>query len=460
MDIKSFIREKIPFYIPLDKYIYRGRKDSFIKQLHWCEDASYEEVSAWQLKKVATIVDYAFLHVPYYHQLYARLGYKPGDLKTWNDFYQLPVLSKDDIKQNLQLFTADEAKKMDASICYTGGSTGKPMAFYLDLDIRIREQAFFEYYWKLQGYHYGEKCIILRGHSVKDVNCRTKLDQTKHYLICDSRCVDSRDETLETIHAMKKFGARVIQAYPSSIYTLAKTCMAYGIDAPHFDIVLLGSENTYPDQLHVIQEFFSVKHLAFHYGHSECAIIAIKYRENNCLGFCPVYGVTEVLDTQHNSVSCGELGELIATGFNRSTPFIRYATGDYAVKSDYTAMDEMKNYFSVERIEGRKHEFIVTKNKRRMSLCTIAGAHLHSLSEIGDMQYEQREIGKLIVWVTRKPGTQSVECNVQSQIANEIHAAIANTGEMDVVVKEVNKIPKSTIGKNIMLVQHIDLDSI
>lgn len=455
MSYKDKIKE-IPFGVPFEKYRDYFQKKRFKHFLTKTEMWTEEQTREWQLERLREIVDYAYVHVPLYKRIYSTVGYRLGDIRTFADFQSLPTVSKSDIKADLQAASTDEVSKMCGHICHTGGSTDKPMQFYLDSAIVARERAFFEYYWEKNGFRFGQKCVVLRGHQAyPELGRYTKKDYASNYLLCDSRFISERHAFLSIDRDIKSYGARIMQAYPSSAYLLAKSYVSHGIIAPHFDYVFLGSENTYENQIATIQEVFSAKNILFHYGHSECAAIAIKYANNMNLGFCPFYGLAEFLDDRGAEINIGELGEIVATGFNHSTPFIRYRTGDYAIKSSYKSSDYMANYTSVDRIEGRKHEFVLTKDERKVSLCAVAGAHIHSLSKIGDMQYAQKEPGKLSIMVTSMDVT-AVPSDVLDEIKKDFEVFFKGT--MDIEVKPVATLAKTPAGKKIMLFQSLDLN--
>lgn len=445
-----------PIYIPIAKYHYYFAKKEFKNLLTQCENWDIEQVREWQLRKVQQVVDFAFENVPFYNQLYKSVGYKTGDITCWEDFERLPLVSKSDIKTNLELFTAPQIAQLNAHRCHTGGSTDKPMEFFLDKATEVRELAFFEYYWSKNGYTFGEKCVVLRGHQVANPAraTYTQKDNTQHYLVCDSRYLSDADAVKSMVYDIKRFDARVLQAYPSSAYFFAKAIVALGIEPPHFEYIFLGSENTYEDQIDFIKQVFSANDVLYHYGHSECAGIAIKYPERKEMGFCPVYGITEFI-TPENYSTDARTKEIVTTGWNLSTPFIRYKTGDYAIVSDYTSNDYLKCYKSVERIEGRMHEYLVTKDLRKISLCNIAGAHIPSLSLVGDMQYEQDSIGAVTIYVTPPYEGATLNTDLLSQIQNDYDKIFAST--MDVTIKVVEQLRKSPIGKKILLIQHLDL---
>lgn len=454
-NIKNRIKD-IPFGISLEKYRWFFQKQRFRHFFEETEAWSSEQMRDWQLMKLKEVVDYAYIHVPLYRHLYSAVGYSLGEIRSISDFCSLPTISKADIKKDLASASTEELAKIGGRLCHTGGSTDKPMQFYLDPETIVREKAFFEYYWRKNGFKFGQKCVVLRGYQAQpEIRRFTRIDYSSNYLLCDSRFITEEQAFYAIDKDIRRFGAGILQAYPSSAYLLAKSYVSHGIIAPHFDYIFLGSENTYESHISVIKEVFTAKNVIYHYGHSECASIAIKYAESSRLGFCPFYGLTEFLDDKNSEISENNMGEIVATGFNHSTPFIRYRTGDYAVKSAYHSSDYMANYQAVDRIEGRKHEFVLTKDNRKVSLCAIAGAHIHSLSRIGDMQYAQKEIGKLIVLVTAL-NNSVVSDEILEEISNDFNQFFKGT--MDIEVKLVDALARTPGGKKIMLLQSKDIN--
>lgn len=98
------------------------------------------------------------------------------------------------------------------------------------------------------------------------------------------------------------------------------------------------------------------------------------------------------------------------------------------------------------------HEFIYTKDKRSVSICTVGGAHIKELNSILDMQYEQFKEGELILNIVENPEQKLSDEDIIS-IQKKYEALFEN--QMRCTVKSVNMIERSGRGKKIMLLQHI-----
>ena len=77
-----------------------------------------ETIQAWQLCRIREIVDYAFLNIPLYRKKYSEIGYEVGSIKTWDDFYKLPYLTKEELKgfkiSNEPMLVSDIVKTLNS----------------------------------------------------------------------------------------------------------------------------------------------------------------------------------------------------------------------------------------------------------------------------------------------------------------------------------------------------------
>jgi phenylacetate-CoA ligase len=79
-----------------------------------------------------SLVRHCWSHVPYYQHLFRRIGFHPNDLTDETVFAQLPILEKDDIRENMQRLLAENVPARFRRASATGGSTGQPLKVYLD----------------------------------------------------------------------------------------------------------------------------------------------------------------------------------------------------------------------------------------------------------------------------------------------------------------------------------------
>lgn len=448
-------------YVALLPYAVTRPKDfrntyAFLKKT---ESWSSDQIINWQFEKVRDIVLHAYANVQFYHDAYKKEGFEPGDFKSIEVMKKLPTITKQIIKNQPNSFIAKNIAPRDYFSCQTSGSTASPMQFYQDYSIMHADTAFHYYIWEKHGYRMGQKCIVIRGNKIAQLDKLVfhTYDRIANYKIFDSDYLNT-DYLPYYDKEIRRFGADVLFGYPSSIFSLARAYELTGIQPPRFSIVVMSSESVYEDQLAFIRKMFSADIVTFNYGHSERVLLGSKYMENNRTGFFPQYGYFELLDPQGNSVpSPCTVGEITGTGFSKSMPLIRYRTDDYALSSTYKSNDFMKHCSAVERIEGRLQEFIVTSDYRLISLVSVAGAHLEELCVLMDMQYQQDCIGELLVKGVENPCRPITQSEID-KILWVLEKKFEN--KIRVRFQKVNCIKRTSVNKKVMLIQNLEIGSL
>lgn len=108
---------------------------------YWNEDIEtmdYESMKALQSERLVRQVRHVYDHVPYYRKLMDEKGVSPDDIKSVDDLYKLPFLSKADLRDNYPDGLLAVPKSECVRIHATSGTTGKrAIAFYTAKDIDI-----------------------------------------------------------------------------------------------------------------------------------------------------------------------------------------------------------------------------------------------------------------------------------------------------------------------------------
>jgi phenylacetate-CoA ligase len=107
------------------------------KDRHWFRDRELmdpEEQLGIILNKIRAQMAYAYRHAPLYRSKWNAAGLEPGDIRTLEDFHKVPILTKQEIRQDQQ-----EHPPFGSYLCIprsqihrihgTSGTTGKPTAY-------------------------------------------------------------------------------------------------------------------------------------------------------------------------------------------------------------------------------------------------------------------------------------------------------------------------------------------
>jgi phenylacetate-CoA ligase len=125
---------------------------------------SRDELLAWQLDRIRRLIDHAYAKIPFYRGLYERAGFQPADLKSWDDFARLPIVTKDDVIANYPQQMLESGYDLDQLIVSrSSGSTGKvldiaydqrAMSTFILAGLRLYRMGFRYLPWHRQLYIY------------------------------------------------------------------------------------------------------------------------------------------------------------------------------------------------------------------------------------------------------------------------------------------------------------------
>ena len=89
------------------------------------ECASQEQIKAWQSERLVAQVKHVWENVPYYRKKMEEKGVTPDDIKSRDDLYKLPFISKADLREAYPYGLVGVPLKDCVRIQSTSGTTGK-----------------------------------------------------------------------------------------------------------------------------------------------------------------------------------------------------------------------------------------------------------------------------------------------------------------------------------------------
>ncbi|GAB6150666.1 phenylacetate--CoA ligase family protein [Clostridium novyi] len=438
----------IPDYARCGK-VFRNTYN-FLDKSQWWSKEKLQEYQFYNLKK---IINHSYETVPYYTRLFNEYDIKPSNIQNFNDFKIIPYLTKEIIQNNLSELISQKYKKKNVKYVTTGGSTGRPMGFYVDEDYdKAIEWAFIAHMWNRVGYNpkRRNKFVILRG----------RIPNNGIYEYKDGNLILSSFELTENnmqlyIELIERFNPDFIQAYPSSIDILSKYISSNykKIKIDNLKAIICGSENIYDFQRKNIEEVFKVRVYSF-YGHTEHACIGGECEKHNYYHIQSEYGYTELINEYGNEVFReDEIGELVVTGFNNYVvPFIRYKTADMAINTNKKCSCG-REYKIIKKLDGRKQEFIITKQGTKIALTSIIFAqHFDVMGKIKNWQIEQNNMGKIVFRIEDNSNLKGISFD---EIKRKIEQVTQN--QIDVRIEIVKKINRTNRGKYKFLIQNIPI---
>lgn len=291
---------------------------------------SYDDLKRDQEKQLRYLIEFSYENVPYYHNLFERLGLLPMDIRTIEDLENLPILTKDIIKKHWEELKPRNLSSMKYYNRATGGSTGTPMQYRLSKRDRFLSGALLYRGWGYGGFELGDKMAFLGGSSL-GIGIKFDLTKKVHEIARNIRKLSSFDmgesEMGEYTQILNSFRPRFIMGYASSIYFYTRWLEESHISIPPPEGVFSTAEKLFPHMRKTIGDLFGCD-VYDNYGLNDGGVSAFDCPEHAGLHIDTERSIMEVVDSKGHQIDCGE-GQILATSLhNFAMPFIRYTTGD------------------------------------------------------------------------------------------------------------------------------------
>jgi phenylacetate-CoA ligase len=326
--MNRFLIRKVLF--PAYRALKRDRVLAYLAEMRRVEVMEPGEIRTFQWKKLRKLLEYASTHVPYYREMFRQLGATPGDFKCEEDLRRLPVLRKQDIRENSDAMISEIYPRGGMDRDSTGGSTGENLYFFVGREatqarrannIRMNEWIDIEL---------GDKMALLWGTAFDMEKSRKMVNALKSWLsntLLLSAYRMDEDSVESYVERLKRFKPDLMVGYPSALTHFSSSMLAAGGNGIKPRAVLLSGETLYEYQREIIERAFGAKAYN-HYGCREFGAIARECRlrkgmhitcERILLEEVPVAG----------SAGGEKVTELLVTDLDSfAMPFIRYAIED------------------------------------------------------------------------------------------------------------------------------------
>lgn len=387
-------------FLPLADKMMGTTVSRSYKNLKRLQDCSNDEVRKWQNEKLNRLIHQCYFHSVYYRGIFEKLGLKPDDILSIEDLEKLPVLSKDDIRNNYKDIVPDNLSELKYKRSATGGSTGDPLMYLSDYNSWSMSNANNIMNWENTGYRYGDKYVAL-GSTSLNVHKRNGIKHRIYYKLKGKIGLNGINMSdiicKEYINFIVQHGIRYIYGYASAIYLLAR----YAINKnKHLDIkacystseVLTESFRT------IIEEAFNCKVMDC-YGANDGGLTA--YSEES--GF---YKVGYNCLIRQESINENGVGSILVTDLsNFAMPFINYRLGDEILIDRCKNISYPYNGQIINKVLGRSSDILFLKNGR-----VLTGPGFTVLFKDIPVEYyciEKLPDDSITCWLIKLPGYNS-----------------------------------------------------
>lgn len=344
------------------------------------EDAKIESYS---IENFNRIFQYA-KKIDFYKEKYKKSGVFDLEIKTLADIKKIPMLTREEIRDNLNLFKGKYLEK-------TGGSSGNPLKVYLDTEIWSREWAHYHHIWSKIDYNYTDVKCVFKRENARDSFIRYSFDHNEYIV----NTYNIKQENIEDFcDLIEKRKIQYFHGYPSSIYDFLRKIDAMlsekqrQIIKNSIKCCFFSSEMLLPSAIKYVKDYWGFSFIVC-YGHTEACVLASS--DVNTLTYTPkhTYGYVE----EENSM-------LLGTSFhNYDMPLIRYRTDDLI--ESYKNKNGLLKSFKIKK--GRKLDFFYDRKGLKVYyLDLFYETEGEIFKYIHYLQFFQQKEGETTLFLTKK----------------------------------------------------------
>lgn len=428
-----------------------ARSRELLEQSQWY---SAEELASYQDEQLRHLVKHAYETVPYYRRVFDARRLKPEDFKSQQDLVKLPVLTRKDIQLNFDDLRSRAFSKGQLKLGHTSGTTGSPLEVYYDARVIHITYALMDrqYRWADANlWRSGDRIAVLRGNVIVPVS-RRRPPFWRHNYYHNQLLLSSFHLSQENLpiylHELQRFAPVVIDGYPSTVYLLARYLLSIGQTFP-VKAVITGSETLYDFQRAAIEKAFDCR-IFDYFAAAERVLFATECNHHEGHHVSAEYGITEILDENHQPLPTGQQGLLVGTSLhNYGMPLIRYITNDISALKNRSCSCG-RSLPLMEDVTTKAEDILALRDGRMISPSVLTHPfkpmHCVEQSQIIQEDYDRITI-KIVPNGEFRPADSE-------HLIREFRARLGE--DMHIQIETVQELPRTRSGKFKWVISRVD----
>lgn len=413
-----------------------------LKELRMSETWSIAKIQELQFIKLKKLLQHAYDNTTFYKRRFDEVDLVPGKMQDLEEMRKIPILRKEDVRENLGSMLAKCYKAEQLHTSETGGTTGVKMKFYRDnASLSLKEASLYRFEnWA--GWDFGERVGVIWPATADYVGYWSWKAKLKNELF--GRQVVLPAATLnekiikDYVALLIKRKPAIIRGFSTPVFEVASYICNKGIEIPLKGVITTG-EPLFLHQRETIQKGFQCK-VYDSYRTREAGPVA-----QQCDELAGLHVNAECLYVEVEPMPGLEdgTGEIIITDLvNYGMPLIRYSIGDFGKLSDKTCTCG-RGLPLIESISGRTADVFMAPDGRKVMAGSLV---LYLVDEapglLGQVQIIQDALNHIIIRMTPNPKPSQEIKDYQVKRVEQLFGP-----EMKVSFEIVDRIPRGPSGK-------------
>ena len=319
-----------PFAKFIDGLISKPVRDA-LRILKFGDNATLSEITEFRNQAFNDLVDHAYKNVPYYQNIMDEYGIPPKSIQSLEDLERFPILTKDAIR-----LAGDGLRAINYSdnACVrrrSGGTTGEPIASYVDYRAQALETyaCFRGFEW--MGWRPGLRIVRLFGGSLGQPVKYSFRHQAREFALGRISLPAfelDKNNVGQYIEKINQTGECILVGYASAIYNLALYAKEQNLVPKNINCVFSTSEVMPDHWKNIISQVFSCP-VKNYYGCGEINSLGFQVAESGLYWIPDEHVHIESIDNENSFSRIRQENNLIVTSlFNYAQPLIRYQNDD------------------------------------------------------------------------------------------------------------------------------------
>jgi phenylacetate-CoA ligase len=434
--------KKIAFL--LKNKVFRASAVRKYKELLSNDRLSKQDLDKLNFEKRKNIVNFAYLNVPFYRDFYNSKGFDPKKLVNEEDWALVPVLTKQDIRENFDSLIATNAYKKRYVLSSTGGTSGEPLKVLHDKGnfLDVYGWRVFDWWDISLGTNIAFVFRLVRGTRIKKI-INSILWYPTNRVFLDASNVSEQDIQI-FIKTIKRNKTKVIQGYTGAVNEVANYIINNNIKINGIEAIWTTSSPMTHSIRKNIEKAFDSK-VYDQYGSGEVYWIATECSVHKGLHVHSDVRQIDIVDDNYETLPDGEVGNILVSDLdNYIFPIIRYKNGDLSSFSTYPC-DCERPYKLLEKIYGRVSDLIKLPNGSFISGDYFTTIFDDFTEDVNAFQVHQSMNGDIDIRITYKLSCKE-KFEIEDFISNNVKNKVKNL--VNVKIIEVDNLNNNILGKN------------
>ncbi len=439
----------------LRRYLHGLRGNTHFERYAELEKMQYmpqETLRSLQFAQLSKLIQHAYATTPYYKDLFDGLSIHPQDISSFEDYAQLPLLTKDIMQDNLERLCSTVTPKEQRILNTSGGTTGNPAKFYQDKHVFSEMEAHRILMLSMAGWTPDDMLISLWGNPSELLSNKAP-SLLKPWLsgmaVLNAYRYDANSMDM-WIKVIKRYKRVLLYGYTTVITDFARHCMENQVKGLPIFAAMTTAEILDSTQRAYIEKAFSCQ-VFDQYGSREMPGVSSQCSHGNMHIFTSA-NYAEFLPLEDAQDSNTQKRIILTSLNNYTMPFLRYEIGDLGA-AGASSCPCGRGYPLMHMEVGRIGASLRLPEGGRL-YSTMFVRQMYHIDGINAFQFRQTQLRHVNLYIIQGKNFSSESEQKIQNLANIFPQSICPGAQLQ--VHYVKDLPRTQGGKHRQVICEVD----